>query len=124
MTKSYVIKFDDLATTLNDKNETMEQQLLKKFDEYGSVEPLETYIAKHDEQWQTTVNGIKNEYNKLKGVACQNENELALVRAYRAGVKAEISTVEAEKEKLRGTLVETQTNLDNLKTIIKNAVGE
>jgi hypothetical protein len=29
MTKSYVIKFDDLATTLNDKNETMEQQLLK-----------------------------------------------------------------------------------------------
>ena len=124
MTKSYVIKFDDLATTINDKNETMEQQLLKKFDEYGSVEPLETYIAKHDEQWQTTVNGIKNEYNKLKGVACQNENELALVRAYRAGVKAEISTVEAEKEKLRGTLVETQTNLDNLKTIIKNAVGE
>ena len=124
MTKSYVIKFDDLATTINDKNETMEQQLLKKFDEYGSVEPLETYIAKHDEQWQTTVNGIKNEYNKLKGVACQNENELALVRAYRAGVKAEISAVEAEKEKLRGTLVETQTNLDNLKTIIKNAVGE
>jgi chromosome segregation ATPase len=85
---------------------------------------LETYIAKHDEQWQTTVNGIKNEYNKLKGVACQNENELALVRAYRAGVKAEISAVETEKEKLRGTLVETQTNLDNLKTIIKNAVGE
>lgn len=122
--RSYVIKFDDLATTVNDKNETMEEQLLDKFKEYGTVESLESYLAKHDEQWQTAVNGIKAEYNKLKGVACQNENELALVRAHRAGVKAEISVVEAEKEKYRNELARNKEKLEVLKTNISAVLGE
>lgn len=123
MTKSYVIKFNDATTAINDKNDAMEKQLLDKFAEYGTVEPLDSFLTKHDEQWQAIVNDIKNEYNKLKGVACKDENELALIKAHRVGVKAETATVEAEKEKLRGALVETQTNLDDLRTTIKNVVG-
>lgn len=122
--RSYVITFNDATTAVNDKSATMENQLLDKFKEYGTCEPLEVFVARHDAQWQATVDALKDEYNKVKSVACKDENEVALVRAHRVGVKAETSAVEAEKEKLRGTLVETQTNLDNLKTIIKNAVGE
>lgn len=122
--RSFVVHFDDVAGAVNGKSEAMEKQLLDKFNEYGTVEPLEVYLAKHDEQWQNSVNTLKGEYMKLKEVACRNESEVAMIQTYRSGVKMEIAGEVAEKEKYRAELESNKEKLSIMKASISSILDK
>ena len=122
--KTYVVTIQDEVCLRNGKDETMQANLIAKLQEYGTVEPYDVHIAKHDEKWQKAVDEIKAEHEKVKAVACKDEFELAVVKACRAGIDNAVSVVNAEKEKYRTELASNKEKLEMLKANITAVLGE
>ena len=121
--KSYVVTFLDDVMLKNGKDATMLANLLTKLREYGTVESYEEHIAKHDAQWQRSVNEIKAEHEKVKGVSCKNKLEFAVLAAVREVVDSEVSAVNVEKEKYRMELENHKDKLEVLKANISAVLG-
>lgn len=121
--KTYVVTILDDVCVKNGKNETMQAELIKKLSEYGTVEPYEENIAKHDAQWQAVVDEIKKELDKVKAVACRDAFEFAVLKACRAGVDNAVSEANAEKEKYRQELESQKEKLEFLKANITAVLG-
>ena len=122
--KSYVVTIMDDVCLKNGKDETMQENLLKKLKEYGTVERYEEHIAKHDAQWQKTMDEIKAEHEKVKAVACRDDFELAVLKACRVGVDHAVNSVNAEKEKYRIELENHKEKLEVLKANITAVLGK
>ena len=122
--KSYVVTIMDDVCMKNDKDETMQSDLLKKLREYGTVESYDEHIAKHDAKWQKSLDEIKAEHEKVKAVACKDEFELAVLKACRVTVDNAVNEVNVEKEKYRVALENNQEKLELLKANITAVLGE
>lgn len=122
--KSYVLTIMDDVCVKNGKDAAMQSNLLAKMKEYGTVELYDEHIAKHDAQWQKTVDEIKAEHDKVKAVACRDDFELAVLKACRVGVDNAVSAANAEKEKYRLELESHKEKLEVLKANITAVLGE
>lgn len=122
--KKFVVTILDDVTLKNGKDATMQANLVAKIQEYGMVESYDEHIAKHDAQWQKTVDEIKAEYDKVKAVACRDDFELAVFKACRVGVDHAVSAVNTEKEKYRVELENHKEKLEVLKANITAVLGE
>ena len=122
--KKYVITILDEVCLKNGKDEAMQANLVMKMQEYGTVESYDEHIAKHDAQWQKTVDEIKTEHEKVKAVACRDEFELAVLKACRVGVDNAVSIVKSEKEKYRIELENHKEKLEVLKANITAVLGD
>jgi prefoldin subunit 5 len=122
--KTFVVTILDDVCVKNGKDATMQANLLSKLREYGTVEPYEEHIAKHDAQWQRSLDEIKAEHEKVKAVACKDSFELAVLKACRASTDNAVSVVNAEKEKYRVALENNQEKLELLKANISAVLGE
>lgn len=122
--KSYVVTIMDDVCLKNGKDATMQANLLAKAKEYGTVEPYEEHIAKHDAKWQNALDEIKAEHEKVKSVACQDAFELAVLKACRICVDNAVNEVNEEKEKYRVELESHKDKLEVLKANITAVLGE
>ena len=123
MRKLIVTILDDVCLK-NGKDEAMQANLMAKIQEYGTIEDYDEHIAKHDAQWQKTVDEIKTEHEKVKAVACRDEFELAVLKACRVGVDNAVSVVNSEKEKYRVELESHKEKLEALKANITAVLCE
>jgi hypothetical protein len=121
--KKFVVTILDDVCVKNGKDATMQASLIAKLQEYGTVEPYGEHIAKHDAQWQKTVDEIKSEHDKVKAVACNNSFEFAVLRACRVAVDDAVSAVNAEKDKYREELENNKEKLELLKANITAVLG-
>jgi hypothetical protein len=119
----YVVTILDEVCTKNEKTKAMQADLVLKLKEYGTVEPYDEHIAKHNAQWQKTVDGIVAEHDKVKAVACNNSFEFAVLRACRVAVDDAVSAVNAEKDKYREELENNKEKLELLKANITAVLG-
>lgn len=122
--RTFVVTILDDVCVKNGKDATMQANLISKLREYGTVEPYEEHIAKHDAQWQRSLDEIKAEHEKVKAVACKDEFELAVLKACRVTVDKAVSTVTVEKEKYRTELENHKEKLELLKANITAVLGE
>ena len=122
--KSYVVTIMDDVCVKNHKDEAMQENLIKKLKEYGTVEVYEDHIAKHDAKWQKSMDEIKAEHERVKAVACRDDFELAVLKACRVGVDHAVNAVNVEKEKYRTELENHKEKLELLKANITAVLGE
>lgn len=122
--RTYVVTILDDVCVKNGKDATMQANLITKLREYGTVEAYDEFIAKHDAQWQKTVDEIKAEHERVKAVACRDEFELAVLKACRVGVDNAVTAVNVEKEKYRLELESHKEKLEALKANITAVLGE
>lgn len=122
--KSYIFTIQDEVCLKNGKDEAMIASLIMKLKEYGMVEDYNVHMTRRDEKWQTAVNEIKAENDKLRTVACRDEFEVAIVRTARASVDNAVSVVNVEKEKYRKELASNKEKLEALKANITAVLGE
>lgn len=121
---TYIFTIQDDVCLKNGKDEAMVANLIMKLKEYGMVEDYNVHMTRRDEKWQTTVNELKTEYNKMKAVACADEFEVAIVKACRAGVENAVAVVNVEKEKYRKELESNKERLESLKANITAVLGD
>ena len=121
--KKFVVTILDDVCVKNDKDATMQANLIAKIAEYGTVEAYDEHIAKHDAQWQKTVDELKTEYDRVNSVACKNNFELAVVKACRVAVDDAVSAVNMEKDKYREELQANREKLELLKANITKVLG-
>jgi hypothetical protein len=122
--KKFVVTILDDVCVKNGKDATMQANFIAKAREYGTVEAYEDHIAKHDAQWQRSLDEIKAEHDKVKAVACNDEFELAVLKACRVAVDKSVSAVNLEKEKYRVELENHKDKLEILKANITAVLGE
>lgn len=121
--KKFVVTILDEVCVKNGKDASMQANLIAKVSEYGTVEAYDEHIAKHDAQWQKTVDEIKAEHEKVKAIACKNNFELAVVKACRIAVDDAVSAVNMEKDKYREELQANREKLELLKANITKVLG-
>lgn len=122
--KKFVVTICDDICVKNGKDAGMQANLITKLQEYGTVEPYDEHIARHDAQWQKTVDEIKGEYDKVKAVACNNTFEFAVLRACRVAVDDAVAVVNVERDKYREELEANREKLELLKTNITKVLGD
>ena len=122
--KKFVVTLCDDICVKNGKDAGMQANLIAKLQEYGTVESYDEHIARHDAQWQKTVDEIKGEYDKVKAVACNNTFEFAVLRACRVAVDDAVAVVNVERDKYREELEANREKLELLKTNITKVLGD
>lgn len=122
--KKIVVFLEEATMARNGKTDAMVATLLEKISQYGRYEDYDRHMATRDVAWQREVDGVKTELANAKSVACKNEFELSLVKAYRMGVDNEVAVVNAEKEKYRVELENHKGKLETLRANISAVLGE
>ncbi len=78
-------------------------ELLKAMSHYGEVVPFDTEIAGVKRDYETTISNLSEQLEEIKEKAL-TDDEMGVVRAYRAAKATVVSKYTAENENLRESL--------------------
>lgn len=120
--RKLIFTIQDDIVLKNAKTDAMQADLLRKLTEYGTLEEYSTHIAKHDAEWQSKLDNMKAEYDKVAEYGARNEMELEVLRVYRVGVDKSVQVVESKCSVMENKLKEAEEKATALATAMRSTL--
>lgn len=121
--KSFVFTMQEDVCNANGKTEANKQDLLKVLPHYGTVEDLDAFINAEKAKYQAV---IDNQQKQLDSIRDQEltDDEIAMVKAYRAAKNAVVAKHIAVENECRQTIQKLENTLTNFKQAIIAVCGD
>lgn len=121
--KKYVFTMKEDVCEANNKTPEKQIELIKKMNEYGTVEDYEKVIAPVQAEYQGVVDNLTAQLNAIKEQEL-TVDEIKIVKAYRENKTAVVSEYIAEADKYKSQLEAVKTENEQRVAKLKAILGD
>ncbi|MEG2086451.1 MAG: hypothetical protein RR054_06165 [Clostridia bacterium] len=123
MNGKYVFRIDEAICLKNDKTDENVGKLLEIMSKYGTILQYDGEVQKVLTEYQSTIDGLKEQLNKVKDHAL-TDDELSLVKTYRQNKGIIIADYQSKLISIQEQNEKTKTECDKFKQIMDEKISD